>query len=298
MSSKRYIGILCLVFLFAAVGCSPKKTEKPDMPAEAYTDVPDDVAALGAVEAPAPSEPILEAAVPAAPPIPEHPAVGEPVPAAPVSEAPVAQPAPVAVVEPVRAEGDVIIADFETWPNNLGGEIGVFGSLEPDWEKVNQQPVSWVYEETSLNYSLNNVHSGKSSFLLINGVGIKPEYTWGSFAMDLGPVSDITVVPKKVESFDASGYKYITFWVKGAKGGEKMELLVRDAHASNYSPQVKYKLPDATAAWQKITIPLDDFSGKIDMARLDNVGISFGQDAGNMTGDAVYLDDFAFTNNP
>lgn len=103
------------------------------------------------------------------------------------------------------------------------------------------------------------------------------------------------MVPKKVESFNAAGYKYFTFWVKGEKGGEKMEFLARDAHALNYSPQVKYKLPDATPEWQKITIPLNELSSKVDLTKMDNVGIAFGKDVGNITGDTIYLDDFAFT---
>lgn len=291
MRSKRYIGIFCLVLLFAIAGCGQKKAEtQPVVEEEATTGI----TPIETVK----EEPV-EAPVPAAPPTPEVPAVGEPVPAVPSQPAVTSEVSvPPDVPLQAKAEGDVIIADFETWPDNLGGEIGVFGSLEPDWEKVNQQPVSWVYEVTSLNYSPDNVHSGKNSFRLVNSVGIKPEYTWGSFSMDMGPTTDITAVPKKIESFDASGYKYLVFWVRGAKGGEKMELLVRDAHALNYSPQVKYKLADATAEWQKITIPLSEISGKADLTKLDNIGIAFGKDAGNMTGDTIYLDDFAFTNNP
>jgi hypothetical protein len=200
--------------------------------------------------------------------------------------------------ESAAAKEDIVIADFEGWPNNVGGEIGVFGALEPDWEKVNQQPISWVYEVTSLNYSPANVHSGKNSFRMVNGTGAKPDYTWGSFSMDLGPTTDITSVPKKVKSLDVSKYAYLSFWVKGAKGGEKMELLARDANALDYLPQLKYKLPAATAEWQKVTVPLAELSGKIDLTKLDNVGIAFGKDTGNLTGDIIYLDDFAFTNNP
>jgi len=281
MYFKRYIGVLCLVLLFAVAGCGQKKVESQPVAKE---EAPE----KGIIPIETVKEEPVTALVPAAPPIPEGPAVGEPVPV----------PTPVPPQQVDEAEGDLIVADFETWPDNLGGEIGVFGSLEPDWEKVNQQPVSWVYEVTSLNYSPENVHSGKNSFRLVNGIGIKPEYTWGSFSMDLGPTTDITSVPKKVESFDASGYKYLAFWVKGAKGGEKMEFLVRDAHALNYSPQVKYKLADVTTEWQKIAISLSEFSNKVDLTKLDNMGIAFGRDVGNMTGDTIYLDDFAFTNNP
>ncbi len=273
----KYFSVFC--FIFAVALCSPKK-------AGSQPAAKDDAGEKGIVssevvknEAEAPAEPVS-----AAPPVSAEPVAANPS----DSEYGTAE----------SAAGDLVIADFESWPNNRGGEIGVFGALEPDWEKVNQQPVSWVYEATSLNYSPDNVHSGKKSFRLVNGVGIKPEYTWGSFSMDLGPTTDITTVPKKVESLDVSGFKYFTFWVKGGKGGEKMEFVARDAHALNYSPQVKYKLPDAAAVWQKISVPLNEISSKVDLKNLDNVGIAFGRDVGNLTGDIVYLDDFAFTTNP
>jgi len=281
MYLKKYISVLCLVLIFAIAGCGQKKVESQPIAEEEVKEK-----GITPIETVKDNESDM---APAAPPSSAEPVVGGPV------EAQQTQTADSAVA---KEAGDILIADFESWPNNVGGEVGVFGSLEPDWEKINQQPVSWVYEVTSLNYSPENVHSGKNSFRLVNGVGIKPEYTWGSFSMDLGPTTDITSVPKKVESLDASGSKYFTFWVKGAKGGEKMEFLMRDAHALNYSPQVKYKLPDATTEWQKVTVPLSEVSNKIDLTKLDNTGIEFGRDAGNLTGDIIYVDDFAFTNNP
>ncbi len=197
-----------------------------------------------------------------------------------------------------EAETDsVLIADFEGWPNNLGGELGVYGSLEPNWDDIASVPYSWVYETITPGYDLKNVHGGKQSFRLVNGLGLKPEETWGSFAMDLGPTTDLTVIPKRVDSFDASQYNYLAFWVRGEKGGERMQILMRDAHALNYMPQVKYKLPDATVEWQKVVVPLDQFKGKIDFIVLDNIGIAFGRDVGNLKGEIVYLDDFVFCNN-
>ena len=197
----------------------------------------------------------------------------------------------------VLKKGEILVADFEGWPNNLGGEIGVYGSLEPDWDKIRTTPYSWVYETITANYNPANVHDGKQSFRLVNGLGAKPDESWGSFAMDLGPTTDVTVMPKKVISLDVSGYKYLTFWVKGEKGGEKMEFLFRDAHALNYMPQAKYRLPDAAPEWQKVVVSLSEFSSKIDLTKLDNIGIAFGRDVGNIGGDIAYFDDFVFTNN-
>jgi len=195
-----------------------------------------------------------------------------------------------------EGEDSVLIANFEGWPNNLGGEMGVYGSLEPNWDDMATVPYSWVYETITPGYDPKNVHSGKQSFRLVNALGAKPDEAWGSFAMDLGPTIDLTVVPKKVESYDASKFKYLTFWVKGEKGGERMELLLRDAHALNYMPQVKHKLPDATTEWTKVVVSLSEFSGKVDLSALDNIGIAFGRDVGNLKGEIIYLDEFMFTN--
>ena len=47
-----------------------------------------------------------------------------------------------------------------------------------------------------------------------------------------------------------------------------------------------------------MVVPLSDISGKVDITKLDNIGVAFGKDVGNLTGDTIYIDDFAFTNNP
>lgn len=193
---------------------------------------------------------------------------------------------------------ELILADFEGWPNNLGGEMGVYGSLEPDWDNTSI-PYSWIYniEVKDGSFDRGNVYSGGSSFRLVNGTGAKASTNWGSFAMDLGVTIDLTIEPKQVESKDVSAYKFFTFWVKGATGGESLEVLFRDAHAVSYMPQVKVPFSDITTEWQKVVIPLEDVNKKIDLTLLDNIGLAFGPDVGNETGAIIYLDDFMFTDN-
>jgi hypothetical protein len=192
---------------------------------------------------------------------------------------------------------DLVIADFEGHPNKVGGDVGVYGSLEPNWDDK-ASPYSWYYASNTPGYDRSNVHSGTQSFRLVNALGAKKDETWGSFSMDLGRTTDATVVPKKVDSKDVSGYKYLTFWVKGDKGGEKMELLFRDSHAASYMPQAKYKVDDITTEWKKVVVSMDDIKKLgIDLKSLDNIGIAFGPDAGNSPGTTGYIDDFCFTNN-
>ena len=192
---------------------------------------------------------------------------------------------------------ELAIADFEGHPNMLGGDVGVYGSLEPNWDDK-ASPYSWYYAPNTPGYDKNNVHGGAQSFRLVNALGAKKTETWGSFSMDLGKTTDATAVPKKVDSKDVSGYKYLSFWVKGDKGGEKTELLFRDSHAVSYMPQAKYKVENITTDWKKTIVPLDDIKKLgIDLKSLDNIGIAFGPDAGNAPGATVYIDDFCFTNN-
>jgi hypothetical protein len=195
----------------------------------------------------------------------------------------------------VFAEEDMlVVADFENHPNNLGGEVGVYGSLEPNWDdKVN--PQSWYYGSSTDGYDEKNVHGGKQSFRLVNALGAKKNESWGSFSLNLGPVTDATATPCKVQSKDVVKYKYLTFWVKGGKGGEKMEVLFRDSHAPSYMPQVRWKAPDATTEWKKISVPLQEVQ-KLDLKSLDNVGIAFGPDVKNDPGAIVYIDDMTFSN--
>jgi len=203
--------------------------------------------------------------------------------------------APHAAAEADATES-VVIADFEGWPDNLGGDIGVYGSLEPAWDMMETVPYSWVYEPKTPGYTTENVHDGNKSFRLVTGTGTKPKESWGSFAMDMGPTVDIKVVPKKVKSFDASGFRYITFWLKGARGGEKMKVIMRDSHALDYMPQ--YKSPSAitaTTEWQKIVIPLSRVGKSIDLKSIDNLGIAFGMDEGNRRGSTIYVDTFMFS---
>jgi hypothetical protein len=199
------------------------------------------------------------------------------------------------IPQQVIAQGeDLVVADFEGLPNNLGGEAGVYGSLEANWQDA-VTPFTWYYAPSTGGYAEKNVHGGKQSFRLVNALGTKPEESWGSVGIELGPVTDPNSIPKKVKSVDASNYKYLTFWLKGEKGGEHLEVIFRDASASTYEPQVKYTVADATAEWRKVAIPLDKIKEQIDLKTLVHIGFAFGNDVGNDKGAIIYVDDIVFT---
>ena len=187
---------------------------------------------------------------------------------------------------------EFLIADFESWPNNVGGEMGVYGSLSPDWSKKATVPYSWIYEKKTPGYSTANVKEGRQSFRLVHGLGSDSDCSWGSFGMNLGKVTDLTVEPVNVQPIDTERYIYLTFWVKGEKGGENAELSFRDARSISYMPQATYEIPEITNQWQKVVVPLSEIEDMVDLSELVHVGIAFGGDVGNEPGAIIYVDDF------
>ncbi|MDD5066429.1 MAG: hypothetical protein PHF84_05225 [bacterium] len=190
--------------------------------------------------------------------------------------------------------GDIMVADFEGHPNNLGGAVGVYGDGEPDWSKP-AETHSWYYEPQLKDYSRKNVHSGAQSFRLVHGQkGISQQ--WASFGCDLGPDLDISVTPKKVKALDVSQCKSFVFWIKGAKGGEKFKVIFRDSHAPSYMPQAKTDpLPKGcTQEWQQVVIPLSGIEDRVDLRNMVHAGLEFGINTGNAKGAVFYLDDWAF----
>ena len=188
----------------------------------------------------------------------------------------------------------VMIADFESHPNCLGGDVGVYGDGEPDWSKANN-PHSWYYDQKSPHFNPNNIFSGQQSFLLINGEkGLKNG--WSSFSMNLGPTLNKETTPIEVQPLNVSSYQKLTFMVKGDKGGEKFNVIFRDSHAPDYIPQsrVTSLIAGAPKQWTKIEIPLSKFGWQVDLKNLTNIGIEFGSNLGNKQGAGIFLDDFKF----
>ncbi|MDX9702946.1 MAG: hypothetical protein RBU23_07875 [Candidatus Auribacterota bacterium] len=100
--------------------------------------------------------------------------------------------------------------------------------------------------------------------------------------------------------FDAGKYTHITFWVRGAEGGENFVVGLSDRHwdvsgDSFKSQEVINYLPEKriTKQWQKAKVPLKDFF--LDARKLASISICFEQECfpeGNAEG-YVYIDDIA-----
>lgn len=107
-----------------------------------------------------------------------------------------------------------------------------------------------------------------------------------------------TLLKSGSHTFDASGYRAVSFQVKGAAGGENFVVGIADRHWDEVGDSVKSEpigkyLPAGkiTAEWQKVAIPLLDFS--VDLKELASVAVCFEGFLfpGGVGKGTVYLDD-------
>ena len=92
-----------------------------------------------------------------------------------------------------------------------------------------------------------------------------------------------------------SGYSTMTFWVKGAKGGEAFELGLNDTISNKREDAViagsiyRYLPKGPTTEWQKVAVPLGDFFGA-DLSRVYSLVFSFNEEGEG----AFWVDRLAF----
>jgi hypothetical protein len=96
---------------------------------------------------------------------------------------------------------------------------------------------------------------------------------------------------------DASAYGYLSFWVKGDKGGEDFEIELTDEENVDREgprrPLDAYLAGGMTTKWQEVIIPLADFHG-LDGSRLVRMALNLPK-----PGDfRFYLDDIALKRDP
>ncbi|MCM8782418.1 MAG: CIA30 family protein, partial [Candidatus Omnitrophica bacterium] len=97
------------------------------------------------------------------------------------------------------------------------------------------------------------------------------------------------------EYYDLSGYKSVSFMVKGKNGGEKFEIGMADkswiiiGDSLKAGPIDKYLPGGVTCQWQEVVIPLEDF-GLLDFSEMGSFVINF-HEKGDGT---IYIDDLKF----
>ncbi len=176
-----------------------------------------------------------------------------------------------------------LIDNFEKQGNTFGGRSSTYM----------QQPSGIVARRTN---EVFYGEKGKSLELRYKKAGDGGPYGKGGWC---GYYSVIKMGPRKY--YDASAYQYLTFYVKGAQGGENFKIGVADEtwfqrEDSMKSEQISVYLKDQkiTTEWQKAKIPLEDFW--VDTKKLASIAICFEAECfpeGHGKG-VVYLDDFKF----
>jgi Carbohydrate binding domain 30 len=172
----------------------------------------------------------------------------------------------------------LMIWNFErSLVNPLGGEYNVFQS-GPSWAR------------TYLDATARGGKAGHSLRITAHREAQGFCGVWFDFYSQ-------TQIPQRY--VDASGYRYLRFWVKGEKGGEDFDVTLKDDTWRKHEdtnptrPLHAYLPKGATTEWQEALIPLRDFKG-LDSRKLFNLVFLFAKE-----GDyRLEVDDISFTNGP
>jgi hypothetical protein len=89
--------------------------------------------------------------------------------------------------------------------------------------------------------------------------------------------------------FDASGFNALTFWVKGATGGETFQIGLKDTSGKEAKKE-SVNLVVVSSDWMNATALFSDFEG-VNVASLQNVNFGFNKNHGS---GSICVDDMAF----
>jgi hypothetical protein len=89
-------------------------------------------------------------------------------------------------------------------------------------------------------------------------------------------------------------YSFITFLVRGAAGGERMKVGLKDASGNEIKIPLSDYLPGGvTTSWQKVAVPLYAFAGLASRSAIESFVIAFENAIGSERG-TVFIDDIKF----
>lgn len=179
---------------------------------------------------------------------------------------------PVAAKSPAPTE--LMVADFNsgTKPNNIGGDFG-------SWIKDPGDPMQGVIDSFD---KANHYGSRGYALRLIYSVESKNP-AFGGFWMEL-------------RNLDATKFDNLAFRVKGdSKMGFTTVFKVELKDAMDQSSHVY--VHGVTDQWQDMVIPLGNFQGMANPARLKQFVIVFEDTTATAKRGVIYLDDVRFTRN-
>jgi hypothetical protein len=144
-------------------------------------------------------------------------------------------------------------------PNALGGGTGIYGS--PDATLETAYVTKGTYDDSPSSYVI--------SYTLPSG-----EWAlWETYLLGL----------------DVSHYNFLSFYIKGADGGERANLYLEDGQDRKAYVDVEAYIPISTT-WTLVKVPFQDFEG---VALTDLAKIKFVFEWEPMTG-TIFLDDLRF----
>jgi len=170
-----------------------------------------------------------------------------------------------------RAGSMLLVDDFDRGekPNALGGDFG-------SWDKDPSDPT----QKCTIAFDKANAFGGAGYSLRLDYDVDSPNPAYNGFWM-------------KLQGTNVSTYKQLSFYVKG------------DA-TRGYSTQIKLELKNTkgevghfllkgmTADWQKVSIPLSDFSGLTDLTSMSEFVVVFDDITSMKKVGSIYIDEILF----
>lgn len=173
---------------------------------------------------------------------------------------------------------EVLIDDFNKASNLLGGRTSVY----------QRAPSRALAVQTTSEYY---GPGGKSLMIKYDKKAEGGPYGKGGWC------GYYTLLKSGDNYFDATSYKAVTLYVKGAKGDENFKIGLADRHwdrvgDSVKSEEIKKYLPQGkvTTEWQKATVPLEAFF--LDYKELGSIAVCFEGDCfpGGAGRGTIYID--------
>lgn len=191
---------------------------------------------------------------------------GSPLSATAAGTAPAPAPVPAA---------EVMVADFDSGrkPNNVGGDFGA-------WIKDPGDPMQGCIE----SFDRANAYGGQGNALRLIYSVASPRPAYGGLWM-------------RLQNLDAARFGSLAFRVKGDPGlgfTRVFKVELKDAVDQTSHAYVR----SVTDRWQDMRIPLKDFQGVANPARLKELVVVFEDVTATAQQGVIYLDDIRFTGNP